>query len=434
MGAAWGGVGGSKMFSTLAVGARSRDGWGMALARLVLIGALALATGVAGRGAEPWPVSGGVAGELKLELLPELGLGWSVEAARDGVVLRALRAGVDVEVRAEWPDAAGVWRWRVVRGAVDLAEMWPMMREKAGAAAAGWSASGRLELGGAGTWSPEGGPAGRVTAALREGWARSDELGVEVRGVELDVATEDLVGGSLPAGQQLRVAGIDAGNVKAGNMVMEFGMSAAAERVAVAKLGADVLGGQVRLRPFEVVLAQPAVAVAAEVDGVELGEIARLVPWAVAAADGRLGGRIKLDWDAVNGLRIQDGGLKIVKTDAAEFRLAPSPGFLTGSMPRRLAFLPASWGKWASSVGPVNPAYGPLRAIEMGEVGLRIEELTVEFRPDAAQGDRTATVRVLARPTRTELVDEVTLEVNFHGPLADALALGLGDQVKLSWR
>jgi hypothetical protein len=407
---------------------------GVALARFILLCGLALATGVAGRGAEPWPVAGGVAGELKLEFLPELGLGWSVDATRGGVVLRAVRPGVAVEVRADWPDATGMWKWRVERGEVDLAEMWPMLREQAGAAAAGWSASGKLVFGGEGTWSLAVGAAGRVTLLLREGWARSDELGMELSGLEMDVATEDLAGGSLPPGQMFRVAKIEAAGVQVGKVAAEFGLSAAAERVSVAQLGAEVLGGMVKLKPFDVVLARPAVTAAVEVDGVALAEIARLVPWAVAGANGNLAGRIKLDWDAVKGLRIQDGGLKIVKTDAAEFRLAPSPGFLTGSMPRRFTFLPASWGKWTKVVGPVNPAYGSLRAIEMGEVGLKIEELTVEFKPEAGEDGRSATVRVLGRPTNTEFVDEVTLQVNFHGPLADALALGLGDQVKLNWR
>lgn len=406
----------------------------MAKARMILLCGLALAIGVAGRGAEPWPLAGGVAGELKLEVLPELGLGWKVEAARDGVVLRAVRPGVDIVVNAFWPDAAGVWRWRVARGAVDLAEMWPMLREKAGAAAAGWSASGKVVLGGEGTWSVAGGTAGRVTALLREGWARSDELGMEVSGVEMDVETDDLAGGSFAAGQMFRVARIDVSGVQVVNLAAEFGISAAAERVTVAKIGAEVLGGRVKLKPFDIVLARPAVEATVEVEGVSLGEIARLVPWAVAGANGNLAGRVRLDWDVAKGLRIQDGGLKIVKTDAAEFRLAPSPGFLTGSMPKRFTFLPASWGKWTQAVGPVNPAYGSLRAIEMGEVGLKIEQLAVEFSPDAKEGGKTATIRVLGRPTNTEFVDEVTLEVNFHGPLADALALGLGDQVKLNWR
>jgi hypothetical protein len=301
-----------------------------------------------------------------------------------------------------------------------------------GEAAQAWSASGRLVFSGAGTWSPEAGPVGEVRVELREGWARSDALDVEVSGIELKAASRDLAGATFGAGQTLRIAKVVAGGVEVRAIELDF--SGGMEAVAVERLQAAVFGGQFRAKPFKVSLANPAVDAAAEVEGLFLKEMAALMPWAVATAEGKLQGRIKIGWDAVTGLRIREGGLSIVKTDAAEFRLAPAAGFLTGSMPRRFTFLPPWMGKWAKKVGPVNPAYEPLSDIEMGRVGLKIESLVIEFRPDGTLGERSATVRVLGRPTSGELVEEVTVEMNLFGPLADALLLGMDERVKLKVR
>lgn len=376
-------------------------------------------------------LNGEAAGRLQIDALPDLGLEWRIATTGGGWSLRALRPGVELEVALR-PDGTGGWRWKITRGALDVAELWPAARERLGEAAAGWSASGRVELAGEGVWSAEG-TTGELRAALRDGWARSDALQVEASGVELDLRTNEPGVFALPQGQALRVARVSAGGVETKNVRVVFGVNQG-RRVDVTVADAEVLGGLVRLRPFAFSAAEPAVSAAAEVAGVSLAEVAKLLPWAVSAAEGRLRGRVRLDWDAARGLKIADGGLSIARADGAELRLAPAPGFLTGSMTPRFAFLPRSWGRWTERVGPVNPAYAPLRAIEMGQVGLRVETLEVDFRPDGTREGRSATIRVLARPTRAELVESVALEVNFHGPLSEALALGLSDRARLRLR
>lgn len=424
------------VFSTLAAGARPRDGCGVKrpaqlFYALRLAAVLCAAAGVA-RAVEPWPVRGGVSGEVRIAALEELGLTWSVASDAAGLRLAAVRPGVDVRIAVS-PGEDGAWRWELRQGELDLAELWPLLRARLGSGAEGWSASGRATLRGAGQWSAHAGLSGELKLALRDGWARSEALQAEVAGIELDLRAPDLVAGVLPPGQQLRAARITVGGVALSDVRAEFGL-ASGRRLEVAGLEAKVLGGTVRMRPFGIVLAEPVVAATAEVGDLSLAEVARLLPWAVASAEGRLKGRVSLVWDSTHGLSVSAGGLSIVRADAAEFRLAPSPGFLTGGMPRRLAFLPRSWGRWTETAGPANPAYAPLRAIELGEVGLRVETLEVDFRPDGIADGRTATVRILARPTRADLVEEVSLQVNFYGPLADALALGLNDQVRLRWR
>lgn len=398
--------------------------------------------------APAWPpLRGEVGGELRVAALPELGLAWTVELEPTRLVARARRAGVDLEVELRPPsDAeaaatvtfgtaaseAGAWRWRVRKGEVDLAELWPVLREVAGEAAAGWSASGRVTLAGEGTWSAAAGPVGELRASLREGWARSDARELELSGVELDAATRDLADWTLGAGQRLRVAKLTKSGAELRDLAADFGLEGG-QVLAVTRAEAAFLGGRVRLRPFRVPLKAPVVEAAADVDGLQLGEVARLMPWAVAAAAGSLRGRIELAWDESKGLRVRDGGLSIVRQDAAEFRLAPSPGLLTGGMRKRFAFMPRA-GAWLGWFGFTNPAYAPLREIELGRAGLRVETLQVTFWPDGPGGARTATAHIVGRPSGGQLVEEVTIDLNFHGPWSEFMAFGLNQEASYGFR
>ncbi len=382
--------------------------------------------GVASARAEAWPpLQGAVGGELQVKAYEELGLKWEATLVPGGVVVRTLRPGVDVEVLAR-PEAGGAWAWTVRRGVVDLTELWPLLRARAGEGAAGWSVSGRVELSGAGRWDEAGGLTGKAGLALREGWARSDELGVELGGIEADVVTSDLAGGSLPAGQTLRVARLSKSGTEINALSLVFGLTDK-QVVEVSGGGATLLGGRVGVKPFQVALAEPVVNASLDVDAIQLGEVARLMPWMLEAAQGKLRGRVELSWDAVKGLGVRDGGLDIVKSDDAAFRLTPSPGLLTGSMPPVFGFMPKGW-KWARWVGIKNPAYTPLKDIEMGREGLSIETFQVTFWPDGPATGRTVAIHIVGKPTGGKLVEEVVLDVNFHGPLTEAMGFGLNQE------
>ncbi len=136
---------------------------------------------------------------------------------------------------------------------------------------------------------------------------------------------------------------------------------------------------------------------------------------------------MRLAWDEAKGLRLRDGGLDIVASDQAEFRLVPSPGLLTGDMPEFFGLLPEKW-RWARRVGFKNPAYAPLREIELGRQGLRLEVFRVTFWPDGPGGARTAAIHIVGRPTDRKFVEEVVLDLNFHGPLTEAMAFGLNQE------
>jgi hypothetical protein len=70
----------------------------------------------------------------------------------------------------------------------------------------------------------------------------------------------------------------------------------------------------------------------------------------------------------------------------------------------------------------------------MGQVGLGIETLEVKFYPEKAGGERTATVRLIAQPFGSALVEKITIEVNLAGALARVLELGMDERVKLRLR
>ena len=412
--------------SALALGPADGDGCGVTrIFRDIRLGLAALAVFAAASSARPAEVGGlhvygDLSGGVKIDALPELGLDWRVSAGADGLLLSTKRAGVDVVVELQATDG-GAWRWSIKRAQLDLAELWPLLREKFGASAAGWSASGRVELAGEGALSTESGPVGELRLALREGWARSDELDVELSGLELDAATRDLTGGSLEEGQTLRVAKIAAAGAEVTALKVGFGLDTA-HVLRVSAVEADVLGGSVKLPPFSVPLDKPALDAAADLSALRLDEAARLMPWLVQSAQGFLRGRVEMGWSGQGGLRVKDGGLAIVKSDDAAFRLAPSPGLLTAGLPKRYPLL----GKW---ITVKNPAWEPLREIELGRAGLRIETFRVDFWPDGAGRGRTASIHIVGKPTSGKLVKEVKLDINFHGPWSEFLAFGLSQDL-----
>ncbi len=401
------------------------------------LAALAVACGFAGLSladdaATPgvWPMRGDAGGELRIEALEELGLKWRLEARPGGIILRGDRPGLELAVALR-PGAGGAWTWEILRGECDLGELWPVFRGAAGEAASAWSASGRAELSGEGLWTEAEGPSGELRLALRQGWARSDELEVELDGVELDAATRELRSGTMPATQVLRVGKVAAAGAELGAVELRFGLAPGGVLEVVGG-GADFLGGRVNLRPFRMPLAQPGLTAAAEVEAMQLEEAAKLAPWLLQAAQGLLSGRVEMAWDPARGLRVRDGGLAISREAGAVIRLAPSPGLLTGEMEPRFRLLP--W-RWARALSVNNPAYAPLKDIEMGREGLRIERFEVIFWPDGSGGGRTAAIHIEGRPTSGKLVREVKLDVNFHGPWNEFLAFGLNHQFSgLSFR
>lgn len=387
-------------------------------------------------GAEPLAgVAGGVGGVAAAPGLPGLRVPWQVRVVEGEVFLSAAWAGAELEVAARWPGSGRAGgAWRIVRGRVEVAEAWPEVRGWLGPAAGGWSASGVVELAGAGSFGSDGTPVGRVMVTLREGWAKAEAPEVEMSGIGAEVEVElSAEGWRVPAGQWLRVARVVAGGQEATGGEVIFG-SGTDGIWRVERGGLELLGGRVEAGAFEVDLARPRAVVAALVRGVALRSLATYAPWLISTAEGVLSGEVELGWSAEGGATFLGGALRVERGGAAEMRLAPSPGLLSAGVPQRFLFLPRWLGKWTERVGPKNPMYDAVRAIELGEAGLRVEDLRLELKPEGGVAGRSATLRVRARPVGLELVEEVNLEVNFYGSLAEAIALGLDERVRIQVR
>ena len=352
-------------------------------------------------------VLGDVSGGVKIGALPDLGSEWRVAAGEDGLVLSAKRAGADFEVELR-PAGDGAWQWRIRRATLDLAELWPLLRPKLGAAAAGWSASGRIELAGEGRWASETGPAGELRVALREGWARSDELEAEISGAELDLYTNDLAVAALTAGQSLRVAKVALGNLRVMDIEARFGLSAN-RTLDVQRIASKAFGGSFQLNPISIPLLAPSLDAVAEVHGVSVSELARLAPQAITEGTGTLSGSVGLAWSVAEGLEIRTGTLTVQKAARTSLRLAPQPGFLTRNLPF-----------WLNLLSP--KLVKDLKRIEQGTVPLAVESREVFLNPAGADGRRTAPIKVEGRP-----------EVNLEGDLTRVLMLGLNDQVSVEF-
>ena len=123
-----------------------RRGFSLLAVLAAAVAALA-APGMAGR------MEGGVGGELQIEALPALGLRWRMELGgpEGGLRLAADAPGVTMRLDAV-PSSAGNWRWRIAKGAVDLAELWPVLKPALGKDAGDWVVEGKAVISGEGVW------------------------------------------------------------------------------------------------------------------------------------------------------------------------------------------------------------------------------------------------------------------------------------------
>ncbi len=385
------------------------------------------------------PVSGELAGELRVRALsgaPPIAWRAQVRPA-DGRVLQlevTLTApGFALRAEAAQPADGAPGTWRVVEGSLDLAA-W----QSAGAAAAGvtlpadFTVTGIVQLSGRGALA-EMVPTGTLVATLADGRAGSVEQGWAVSGLALTGTLALSAEGVGLQTAQLRVATAEAAGVVARNVFLEAsGLSDG--RIEVRRADLDVLGGRVALAAFVVDLAAPELRTTAEVTAVALSELAALLPETLAAAKGRLSGRMEVRWNAQDGFEPGKGSLRMLPDEPVSLRLASAPGFLTQHMPERLQLLPEKLGALARWLSPRNPAYDSLSHIELGEDTLAVEKLRVELYPDGPDGARSALVEVTARPPKGSAVELVSFTVNVAGPLKQVIDLGLKNQARINFQ
>jgi hypothetical protein len=229
---------------------------------------------------------------------------------------------------------------------------------------------------------------------------------------------------------EVRAGSVQVAGVTAHHVVLEFA-GGEGGRVEVRRAQLEAFGGRLAFAPFTLDPAAPAVRTAAEFSGIALGELAALVPQALAEARGQITGKVAVNWNLTSAIEPNAGGLEIAPGLPATFRLAPSPGLLTGRAPPRIGFLPGWTGPARKWLSIQNPVYDTLHRIELGEVPLTMENLRVQLFPDGPDGARTAHVEVTARPPAGSTVKLVTFSLNLSGPLEHVLRLGADSRAKI---
>lgn len=383
------------------------------------------------------PISGELSGEfeiLKTADAPKLRWTAEVRGSHDGSDTRTIDAKIEgdgMRLRADVTLATTQeGRWRINEGTVDLTRWFPVAMKRADGAE-GIIATGTVEISGEGLIRG-GAASGRVKVAIREARLESAAGGWTLEGVTF--AGEFLVEADgfriksmTPC--ELTVAKITTSRFGARNVFLSAVLNDD-RTLALREARVEIAGGEVTLAPTMFALSPLVLEATLHVANVGLQDIAALVPAGLSAASGRIGGAVRIGWSAAEGFRLGAGELSLENSEEARARLAPNPGFLTRSMPKRIQPLPTWTGPFARWLSAENPIYTDMERIELGREPLRVEALSIKLMPEGDDHGRTATMRMTARPTRANAaVKSLQLDVNVSGPLDSILTLGLNQNL-----
>lgn len=381
------------------------------------------------------PVTGELSGDFKLfdnETAPKLHWALQLRAAGDAVGSRVLETKIDGAGTRLGAEASLTTTehgsWKITEGGLDLATWFPLIAEKAGDAMKGLAAIGTVELKGSGLMRA-GKPSGVVQATVREGRLGDADAGWALEGVALTaeflVEAEGLkIKSTTPF--ELTVATITTPRFGARNLFVT-GVLNEDRTIAVSAAHIEIAGGDVKIDPTMLTLAPFGLEATLHIVNVGLQDVAALVPKSFSSSQGRIDGTVRMGWSVAGGFRVGAGNLALGQSEPAIVQLAPAPGFLTQTMPKR--FEPLPFARWLSID---NPVYTDMAEIELGRAPLRVESLTVRLTPEGDERGRTATVRMKARPIKPEAsVKTVNIDVNVDGPLDSILKLGMNQDLSI---
>ncbi|HTO03375.1 MAG TPA: YdbH domain-containing protein, partial [Opitutus sp.] len=190
----------------------------------------------------------------------------------------------------------------------------------------------------------------------------------------------------------------------------------------------EMAGGDVRVDPSTVTLFPPVLDFNLRIDRVGLQDLVALFPGSFSDAKGRIDGVVRLGWSEAAGFQVGAGRFELRDDEIATLRLTSTPGFLTDRVPERLALLPAWTGKIGQWFSPLNPVYGDVQKIELGQTELQIVSFSLELTPQGDHRDRHGVLKVNARPTAPgALVQRVTFDININGSISELIKLGMDD-------
>lgn len=379
------------------------------------------------------PISGELSGKFsapKLTNFPEVQWKTSIRAlggTKAHAEISATAPGGRLRAGADFDVLTGAGSWKITDGELDAATWFAVIAPEIGGAAAGLKAVGTLRVEGGGVLKKNR-PVGNLKlvwdgGALRnpdQGWALED---IALRGeyeVDAGAYTVKSAGPLEVTVRTITTTRFGARNVFVRGRLNEGGTFS----LLVARV--EIAGGEITVDPCTVPLMPPVMDFNVHIDRIGLQDVVALVPASLSDARGRVDGVVRIGWSAAAGIQLGAGNISLRNDEPAMVRLTAAPGFLTKRLSERIALLPAWTGPLARWLAPVNPAYGDLRAIELGRTDLQVKELNIELTPEGDAFGRTAKVYVRGRPAQVGgSVKEVTFQVNVAGPLAAVLGVGL---------
>ena len=406
-----------------------------------LCGLLACASARAQQPVGP-KLSGEIIGNLKVLKFPWApDLVWRIQVtsmsdARLHLQFFADAPGALIHLRVAIDPGLDSGAWTLCEGRFDPAIWLPRLAPQLSPVLAGAVAEGVLELRGDGVI--RGGQLeGRVTLEWRRGAVRHAAQAWALEDIALAgdfIFGQNAAQWSSVSPLRLTIGSITTGRFGARNFLVRARMD---ERLLplIEEARLEIAGGEIEAAPFTLPLSPPALQLALEIRRIGLADVVALVPTGLAEAQGRVRGALQLAWSKALGLQIGAGRLELVPDEPMMLRLAPAPGLLSASVPKRFALLPAWLGPLARWAAPLNPGYADVVAIELGRTALKVDSLEVRLTPEGDAKGQTARVLIQARPALDGTsVGPVGFEVGVKGPLAYVLRLGAENGSTLSLR
>lgn len=230
-----------------------------------------------------------------------------------------------------------------------------------------------------------------------------EELELVAGGIAADVGHADL--NVMQAREiALRVGEIAVGKVNVGDFVTEVSQ-ADTERIEVAALTAQALGGTVRVEPFGFHPGETTVEVVIEAESIRAEKVMALTQDLPARVAGPLSGRLPLRYEA-GSLQLGTGWLGLAAGGSLEIQFQ-AEGLLT------------------AGTSPKSSNYAVLKKIEDGLMKLNVTELRLDVRPPDAPGNRSAQLHIVGAPVDPQVKAPVTFDLNVNGPIESLINLGL---------
>jgi hypothetical protein len=382
--------------------------------------------------------TGTLRGETKITGLPPLT--WTLLAPPAENGKKSARAtiageGLSLEILLETDPAGDSLAWKILEGRLALGPWFTALAAHLPPLLSTASATGELRISGGGRLDENFRPLGRVSLACSDATLQNPAEGWTLAGItfagDFDLGPDLAIRSASPATLGIQTITTSRFGARALTLSGQLGEN---HRLLITAARIEIAGGEIGIpEPFSVPLS-PAVMIDTRVriQRVGLQDFVALIPSGLSAARGRLNGEVRLQWDQTGGLQLGIGTLSLDEAEPTVIRLARSPGFLTGSMPARIALVRGFLGRF---IYAPNPSLKDLKEIELGEAELQVDSLRIRLTPDGDERGRSAFIEVDARPLQPSgTVKSVTFDINVEGPYSSLLRLGLNQPFTMEVR